>query len=121
MARILVCDDSKLIRKTIIDILKKDNHEIVGEASNGKEACEKYAKLKPDIVTMDMLMEPDGHEAVKKIITDYPSSKIIIITSLVNAEGKVAETVRFGGKAFVSKPVDKNKLLEAVRKLSEGK
>lgn len=117
MARILVCDDSKLLRKEISDILKKDNHEVVDEASNGDEAYKKFVKLKPDIVTMDMLMEPDGHTAVKKIIKNFPSAKIIIITSLLDGKGQVAETVRLGGKGFVPKPVEEEVLLKEVRRV----
>lgn len=121
MARVLVCDDSELLRKQIVDILKEEGHHIVGEASNGIKAFELFTQLKPDLVTMDMLMEPDGHEAVKKIIRHDPAAKIIIITSLVDAGGEVVETVKLGGRGFVSKPVDKEKLIKEVNRVVYGK
>lgn len=117
MAKILVCDDSEFSRKQIIDILKEDNHEIAGEASNGSQAYEKFVRLKPDLITMDMLMEPDGHEAIKKIIKKDPAAKIIIITSLVDDKGEVLETVRLGGQGFVSKPIDRKELISEVRRV----
>jgi two-component system chemotaxis response regulator CheY len=120
MARILVCDDSAFLRKQIRDILAGAGHEIVGEAANGKDAYDKFAVLAPDIVTMDMMMEPDGHEASKRIIRQYPKAKIIIITSLLDDNGEVSETVRLGGKGFVAKPVDKSKLLAEVEKVLAG-
>lgn len=117
MARILVCDDSAFMRKTITDALRKDGHEIVGEAGNGMDACAQYNRLHPDIVTMDILMEPDGHEAIKRIICDYPHAKIVVITSLVNQAGEVSETVRLGGVGFVSKPLDCARLVKEIRRV----
>jgi two-component system chemotaxis response regulator CheY len=122
MARILICEDSKFVRKMIADILKSGNHEVVGEAINGQEAIEKYAEFKPDIVTMDILMKPDGHTAIKKIKTIDPKAKIIIVTSLVDANGEVVQSVRLGAEGFVGKPINPNLLLnEITRILSQDK
>ncbi len=117
MARILICEDSKLVRKMIADILKSGNHEVIGEAINGQEAVEKYAELKPDLVTMDILMKPDGHMAIKRIKTLDPKAKIIIVTSLVDGDGEVVQSVRLGAKGFIGKPIDPNRLLNEISRV----
>lgn len=67
MAKILVVDDSIVMRKNLATILKGDGHVIVGEASNGRQAITQYEELKPDIVTMDISMPiMSGVEAVQK-------------------------------------------------------
>ena len=64
MAKVLVVDDALFMRKMLIDILKKEGFEVCGEAENGKDAIEQYKQLKPDLVTMDIVMpkmdEVDG-------------------------------------------------------------
>ncbi len=68
--KVLICDDSIVMRKMINDILSRNGFNVVGQAKNGVEAVELYAKLQPDLVTMDIIMpgEP-GVEIVKKIVT----------------------------------------------------
>lgn len=85
--RILVVDDAYFVRMALIRILEEDNHEIVGEASDGVEALEKYKILKPDLVTMDITMpRMDGIECTKKIIDYDPEAKIIICSSMGQQE-----------------------------------
>ncbi len=69
--KVLICDDSIVMRKMINDILSRNGFNIVGQAKNGAEAIELYSKLQPDLVTMDIIMpgEP-GVEIVKKIVHD---------------------------------------------------
>jgi len=117
MARILICEDSKLERKIISDILKKGNHEVIGEAINGKEAVDMFVSLKPDLLTMDILMKPDGHTAIKQIKKIDPAAKIIIVTSLVDDKGEVVQSVRLGAEGFVGKPVNEKILLEEVERV----
>lgn len=66
--RILIVDDAAFMRMMIKDILTKNGFEVVGEASDGAQAVEKYGELKPDLVTMDITMpEMDGIAALKEI------------------------------------------------------
>ncbi len=117
MARILICEDSKLERRIITEILKKDNHVIVGEAINGQEAIDKFISLKPDLVTMDILMKPDGHSAIKKIKQIDSAAKIIIITSLTDDKGEVVQSVRLGAEGFIGKPINSKLLREEVNRI----
>lgn len=100
MARVLVVDDAAFMRMLVKKILTQAGHQVVGgEASNGKEAVEKYKQLKPDLVTMDIVMpEMDGITAVKEIMKIDPNAKIIMITA-VGQEAKVMEASRVEPRA----------------------
>ncbi|MBE3555389.1 MAG: response regulator, partial [Thermicanus sp.] len=76
--RILVVDDAAFMRMMIKDILTKNGFEVVGEATDGVQAVEKYQELKPDLVTLDITMpEMDGIEALKQIRKIDPQAKVI--------------------------------------------
>ncbi|MDI7252011.1 MAG: response regulator, partial [Actinomycetota bacterium] len=66
---VLIVDDALFMRMMIRDILSKDGFEVIGEAENGVEAVERYKEMRPDLVTMDIVMpEMDGIEAVRQIM-----------------------------------------------------
>ena len=80
---ILIVDDSSIMRKMIRQTLEKDNHTVVGEAKNGKDAIDMYVNLKPDVVTMDITMrDMDGFAAAKEILAFDPNAKIIFLSNL---------------------------------------
>ncbi len=116
MARIMVADDAMIMRRNIGLILQKAGHEIVGEACNGDEAYEGYAKHKPDLVTMDITMPVmDGIAALKKIKGDYPEAKIVVISAQGN-KYSVLEAVKEGAAGFLVKPIDDKKVISVVNK-----
>ena len=81
--RILVVEDSTMMRKVIMKVLKEAGYEIVGEASSGADAIEMYKELKPDIVTMDITMRGmDGITASKEIMDIDGDAKILILSNL---------------------------------------
>jgi two-component system chemotaxis response regulator CheY len=81
--RILVVDDSSMMRKMISKILAPGGHTIVGEAKNGTEAVELYKSLKPDLVTMDITMRGmDGFTAAKEILRFDDKARIIFLSNL---------------------------------------
>ncbi|RJQ70743.1 MAG: response regulator [Desulfobacteraceae bacterium] len=101
--KILVVDDSSIMRKMIRQTLVDEQHTIAGEAKNGKEAVEVYKTLKPDIVTMDITMrEMDGFEAAKEILSYDPDARIIFLTNL--DEDKYSQDAKnIGAKGYVNK------------------
>lgn len=114
---ILVVDDSKFMRNIIIKILKRNNIEIAGEASNGKEAVLKYKELKPDAVTMDLTMrEMTGIEAVKEIIKIDPKAQIIVCSAMGQQE-IIKEAVKAGARGFVIKPFDEEDIVNEINKV----
>lgn len=117
MARILIVDDAKFMRMTLTNILKKANHQIVGEAENGKIAVELYRKLRPDLVTMDVTMpEMSGIEAVKMIKSESPDAKIIMCSAM-GQQKMVVEAIEMGAKDFIVKPFDESRVLDAIRRV----
>lgn len=81
--RILVVEDSTMMRRVIMKVLKEAGHEIVGEASSGTDAINMYQELKPDIVTMDITMRGmDGLTASKEIMAIDSEAKILILSNL---------------------------------------
>lgn len=117
MARILIVDDAKFMRITLSNILKKADHEIVGEGETGLEAVQLYEKLLPDLVTMDITMpEMSGLEAVKEIKGKYPSAKVIMCSAM-GQQKMVVEAIESGAKDFIVKPFDEGRVLEAVNRV----
>ncbi|MDP6686173.1 MAG: response regulator [Candidatus Omnitrophota bacterium] len=117
MARILICDDAVFMRMTIRDILKGAGHEVVGEAEGVEEAAGLYKKLKPDLVTMDILMKQPGVKGVEKIKEINPKAKIIIVSVLNEQEAEVVDAVRAGADGIVTKPIKREVLIGEVERV----
>jgi two-component system chemotaxis response regulator CheY len=114
--KVLVTDDSIVMRKMISDILTSDNFEIVGEASNGQEALRLYKELSPNLVTMDIVMPREhGLEALKKII-EYDSDARVIVISGLHQKSLLMEAMDSGARDYVIKPFDRDKLLKVANK-----
>ncbi len=114
---VLIVDDAIFMRTMIGDILKQAGFEVVGEASSGVEAVEKYRELEPDLVTMDIVM-PDmgGIDAVKEILSEHPDAKILMCSAM-GQQALVVEAIQAGAKDFVVKPFQPSRVLEAVQRL----
>jgi len=114
---VLVCDDATFMRTMISDILSQAGFEIVGEAETGREAVEKYRQLKPDLVTMDIVM-PDmgGIEAVREICKDDSGARILMCSAM-GQQALVVEAIQAGAKDFVVKPFQPSRVLEAVQRI----
>jgi len=114
---VLVCDDAIFMRTMISDILTQAGFEVVGEAESGSQAVEKYRSLKPDLVTMDIVM-PDmgGIEAVREICKTDPEAKILMCSAM-GQQALVVEAIQAGAKDFVVKPFQPSRVLEAVQRV----
>jgi len=114
---VLVCDDAIFMRTMISDILAQAGYEIVGEAETGAQAVQKYRELKPDLVTMDIVM-PDmsGIEAVREICRENPDARILMCSAM-GQQALVVEAIQAGAKDFVVKPFQPSRVLEAVQRL----
>lgn len=114
---VLVCDDAIFMRTMITDILTQAGYEVIGEAETGAQAVEKYRQLKPDLVTMDIVM-PDmgGIEAVREICKTSPEARILMCSAM-GQQALVVEAIQAGAKDFVVKPFQPSRVLEAVQRL----
>ncbi|MDH5368772.1 MAG: response regulator [Gammaproteobacteria bacterium] len=101
--RILVVEDSTMMRRVIMKVLKEAGHEIVGEASSGADSIEMYKELQPDIVTMDITMRGmDGITASKEIMKLDSNAQILILSNL-DEEKYRDEVEQIGALGLVNK------------------
>ena len=114
---VLVCDDAIFMRTMIADILAAAGYEVIGEAETGTQAVQKYRELKPDLVTMDIVM-PDmgGIDAVREICKDDPDAKVLMCSAM-GQQALVVEAIQAGAKDFVVKPFQPSRVLEAVQRV----
>jgi two-component system, chemotaxis family, chemotaxis protein CheY len=116
--RILVVDDSSMMRKMISDTLEAHGHRIIGYARSGNEAVGLYQSLRPDLVTMDITMRGmDGLTAAKEILDYDRKAQIIFLSNLVDAKCH-EDAMRLGAKGFINKnePV---RILQCIDSLSQ--
>ena len=115
MGRILIVDDTLFMRTLLKNILFSGGHDIVGEAGDGDEAIAKYQELKPDLVTMDVVMpKVNGIEALKGIKTFDPNAKVVMCT-VVGQEQMVKLAIKTGAKGYIVKPFQAPKVLEEIK------
>jgi len=115
--KVLFCDDSSFMRTILKGIILRDPFVLAGEASNGREAVELYRQLRPDLVTMDIVMpEKDGIEAVKEIRTLDPSAKIVMVSAM-GQQSMVIEAIQAGARDFIIKPFQPPRVQEALKRV----
>jgi len=108
--RMLIVDDALIMRRRIKDIAERAGWTIVGEAGDGEEALELYAREKPDLTTLDIVMpKMDGVTALKRIVEVDPSARVVMI-SAVDQRDKLTECIRAGAVDFIVKPFDAERL-----------
>jgi two-component system chemotaxis response regulator CheY len=114
---VLICDDAIFMRTMISDILSQAGYEVVGEAETGVQAVEKFKDLKPDLVTMDIVM-PDmgGIDAVREIVKIDPDARVLMCSAM-GQQALVVEAIQAGAKDFVVKPFQPSRVLEAVQRV----
>jgi DNA-binding NarL/FixJ family response regulator len=119
--RILVVDDHAVLRDGIRAMLGlHDDIEIVGEASDGRQAVEKAQELDPDVVLMDLAMpEMDGMEATRRIIKKNPKVKVLVLTQHDNKE-YILSAIKAGALGYVPKRALGSELVTAVRAVHRG-
>ncbi len=117
MAKAIIVDDSKFMRKIIHETLIEGGHEVIGEADNGVDGLEMYRMMKPDFVTMDITMlGKDGIETVAEIHSIDPNARIIVISAMNEKTLRINDKT-INASAFITKPFDKKTLLDAVQSI----
>lgn len=117
MKKLLIVDDSSVMRRTIEKNLADYDLEIIGQAANGHEAVEIVKQERPDVVTLDITMpEMDGIACLEEIMKINPSTKVMIITALSDKlTGLIA--LDKGARGFLYKPVSAKDLEKSFDKL----
>ncbi len=114
--RILIVDDSSMMRKMLKMKLSSEGHSIAGEAKDGLEAIEMYKQLKPDLVSMDITMKGMNGFAAAKEILDFDKNAAIIFLSNLSEDKYDSETRKIGAYGFINKHKVEEilKLIEAI-------
>jgi two-component system, chemotaxis family, chemotaxis protein CheY len=118
--KLMICDDSNIIRRKIERELKIDRLQVIATASNGRLAVEAFRKEPADVVTMDITMpEMDGIECVEKLVAIKPDVLILIISALSD-KATAIEGLKRGANGFLCKPFTDRQLTEALNELLRG-
>jgi NarL family two-component system response regulator LiaR len=119
--RVLLTDDHAIVRDGICALLAlTGDMEVVGEATNGREALEMVAKLSPDVVLMDIVMPlMDGLEATRRIHKEFPETKVIVLTQYEDRE-YVLPVIEAGASGFISKTAASSELTSGIRSVYHG-
>lgn len=112
---VLICDDTPYIRTLMSTILARGGFEIIGEAETGSQAVEKYKQLRPDVVTMDIVMRDMGGIDAVREIRRFDERARILMCSAMAPPALIAEALEAGARDFVVKPFQPSRLLEAMQ------
>jgi len=119
--RVLLVDDHTVVRRGLRMVFDlEDDLEVVGEAADGREALERVAELRPDVVVMDLLMPVmNGVEATRAIRAAHPDVEVVALTSVLE-DRMVVDAVEAGAAGYLLKETRPDDLFEAVRAAARG-
>lgn len=121
MIRVVLIDDHEMVRAGVSAFLStQPDIEVVGEASDGATGATLAIEQKPDVVLMDLVMEPvDGVESTKRIKAEWKEAKILVVTSFLDDE-KVYPVIEAGAMSYVLKTANANEIADAIRQTASG-
>ena len=118
-AKVLIVDDSSLARRTVRAVLEELGHT-VEEVSDGNQAIERFYLGRPDLVVLDMVMTGMyGLDVLAKIREMNPEARVIVVTADIQ-QSTQDQVKAAGASGFINKPVNRQKLTDAVAKVLEG-
>ena len=115
--KLMIVDDSNIMRRRIERSQQFDELELIGTAGNGVEAIELFKKADPDVVTMDLTMpQMDGIECISQLVALKPAVRILVISALAD-KATAVEAMEKGANGFLNKPFTDRQLNEAIAEL----
>jgi two-component system, chemotaxis family, chemotaxis protein CheY len=115
--KLMIVDDSNIIRRRIERSQQIDRLEVVGAAANGRDAVEMFRRTRPDVVTMDLTMpEMDGIECVRQLVAINPKVLILVVSALAD-KATAVEAIERGANGFLCKPFTDRQLNDALEEL----
>lgn len=114
--RVMVVDDSRIMELQIRKLLEDTDYEVAAYCENGEEAIARYDEVRPDVVTMDIIMPGiDGLEAAQVLMYEHDEARVIMISSLGD-DDMIQEIYGIGAQAVLFKPLTREALLGALKK-----
>ncbi|GAA3055680.1 DNA-binding NarL/FixJ family response regulator [Streptomyces olivoverticillatus] len=119
--RVLIVDDQMMVREGFSVLLgAQPDIEVIGEAVDGRQAVEKVAELRPDVVLMDIRMpELNGLEATREIVAADADAKVLVLTTF-DLDEYVYQALRAGASGFLLKDASARQLADGVRIVADG-
>ena len=119
--KVLIVDDHEVVRLGLTTILKnRPNYELVGEAKDARQCIQFVRKEPPDVIIMDIrLPDMNGIEACREILRDYPTIKVLMLTSYADEDAATA-SILAGAKGFILKQAGSAALIDAIEKVYSG-
>jgi DNA-binding NarL/FixJ family response regulator len=122
LIRILAVDDHPLVREGISGLVAgQSDMQLVGEATNGREAIQQFRKHRPDVTLMDVQMpEMNGVDAIVSICSEFPDARIIVLTTYAG-DVQAVRAIKAGARAYLLKNTLHKELLDTIRAVHAGK
>src|SRR5688500_9656011 len=120
--RVLSVDDHPLMHEGIAALINnQDDMSLVAEASNGREALEKFREFQPDVTLMDLrLPDMSGIDAMIDILAEFPEAKIIILT-MFEGDVEIKRALKAGARGYLLKTMPPKELVQIIRRINAGK
>lgn len=117
MYRLMIVDDSNIIRNRIQRLYNSDTFSLVATATNGDDAVKKFKLYKPEVITMDLTMpQMDGLECIEKLVELDPGVRILVVSALSDKATGI-KALELGASGFLCKPFSEEELVEALDEL----
>jgi two-component system chemotaxis response regulator CheY len=119
--KVLIVDDSSFMRTSLKAILEQLGYTVVGMAENGIDAVAKFRDLKPDVVTLDIIMpQMGGLQGLKLLKSVNPNAVVVMVSSMADRES-VTECVKAGAAHYLLKPFDQTKVAEVMKQVTDAR
>jgi two-component system NarL family response regulator len=119
--RILVVDDHQVVRQGLVALIKTVGMNVIGEASDGKQAVALFRQHEPDITIMDLrLPVMTGVEAITEIRRDFPAARIIVLTTF-DGDEDIYRALQAGARGYLLKDMSGDELMDAIRTVHAGR
>jgi two-component system NarL family response regulator len=119
---VLIADDHGIVREGLVSVIRRNKADmnVVGEASNGREAVDLWKEHRPDVTLLDLRMpELDGVEAIKEIRAQDENARIIVLTTF-DGDEDIYRAIQAGAKGYLLKDVPREALMDCIRRVHAG-
>lgn len=116
MSRVLIVDDAVFMRRMLRDIITEGGLEVVGEAADGDEALAQVRELRPELITMDVVMpNRNGVSATREIMAEFPDTRVVMVSAM-GQESMILEAMEAGACDYIVKPFRKEEVVDTLKR-----